>query len=88
MEVLGTPQKYLKANEVKTLVAAYAKKLLVSIVCQFKEGAVLWISEGLGVQQIVHSRQCGDKWYHQLTHIGLSGIFTNKLAYLDLGFAG
>jgi hypothetical protein len=48
MEVLGTPQKYLKANEVKTLVAAYyAKKLLVSIVCQFKEGA--------GVQQIVHS---------------------------------
>ena len=31
MEVMGTTQKYLKANEVKSLMGLYVKKLLVSI---------------------------------------------------------
>ena len=34
MEVLGTGQRYLTANEVRKLVGAYAKRLLVSIYCQ------------------------------------------------------
>ena len=33
MGVLSTPQKYLTANEVRSLMGAYAKKLLVSELC-------------------------------------------------------